>query len=176
MELRAKRLQRLKLLIRKKWYKRVFEGDWWSTRVTSLYECLSDFGRSFTQPLKYYGYLLASTYVLVLFVSLVYAPKLCDDTTYQFPIITWADYNECDKKAKLFFTGYTAASEYMLYRSSGFIHLTDKTKQIQDVNRRLFSSPVEPWFMRIWGIVSSLVSTVLFFFIGLGLRNRYRIK
>ncbi len=173
MELRAKRQHRLESLK---------SGDWGATHATWVYEHVSDFGRSFTKPLKGYLALLAVTWSLALVCAVCHAPQLCSGEASGSFVVELARYNTCENPdavrppKQLVFTGYTAASEYTLYRASGFIHFADKGKQVHDINRRLFNSPVEPWFMRLWGLVTSLLSTIFFFFIALGLRNRYRIK
>lgn len=166
--------------------KKVFSGFIFLI-TNSIYEHVSDFGRSFTQPLKYYAVLLLVTWLLALFCAVGYAPQLCQSEEpkfYPFGLeryVQLKDLNTCKKPKKaiprqLIFTGFTAATEYTLYRTSGFIHFADKGKQMHDINRRLFDSPVEPWLMRLWGLFTSFASTILFFFIALGLRNCYRIK
>ncbi len=182
MELRAKRQYRLEILNKLPILERIKSGDWWATHATWVYEHVSDFGRSFTKPLKAYLALLGVTWLLALGCSIYYAPQLCAGEKSGFFAIELARYNTCENPdavrppKQLVFTGFTAASEYTLYRASAFIHFADKGKQVHDINRRLFNSPVEPWFMRLWGLVTSLLSTIFFFFIALGLRNRYRIK
>ncbi len=182
MELRAKRQYRLKRLNQLSILERLKSGDWWATHATWVYAHVSDFGRSFTTPLKGYLALLGVTWLLALVCAIGFAPQLCLGQTSGFFALELARYNTCENPdavrppKQLVFTGYTAASEYTLYRASGFIYFADKGKQVHDINRRLFDSPVEPWFMRIWGLVTSLLSTIFFFFIALGLRNRYRIK
>ncbi len=182
MELRAKRKYLLEWLERRPRIQRIKTGEWWSSHATWIYEHVSDFGRSFTTPLQYYLVLLVLTWIVALACAISYGPQLCQGQVPRSFVRELARYNTCENPdevrppKQLVFTGYTAASEYTLYRASGFIHFADKGKQVHDINRRLFNSPVEPWFMRLWGLVTSLLSTIFFFFIALGLRNRYRIK
>lgn len=176
MELRAKRKNRLNELNQFP-FKKFIKGDWWSTHATFIYEKASDFGRSFTRPLLLYIVLMVATAVLVLLTSAAtYSPALCKDEI----ALKWGSdlyrANQCANEVNMPMSAYRAAFEYSLYRTSGLIHFADQGKAFAEVNQRLFGQPFEPICVRVFGLLISVSSMVLIFFIALGLRNRYRIK
>ena len=65
---------------------------------------------------------------------------------------------------------------HTLYRAAGVLDFTDNDKQTEAINRRLFAAPIEPWWMRAYGVLKAIASTALLFLAALGLRNRYRLK
>ena len=69
-----------------------------------------------------------------------------------------------------------AVFEYAMFRAGGVMDFTDTGKQNNAVNCRLFDEPIEPVFMRGWGMLKGIASIALLFLAALGLRNKYRIK
>jgi uncharacterized protein involved in copper resistance len=61
-------------------------------------------------------------------------------------------------------------------RAAGILDFSDNGKGTEAVANRLFGQPIEPWWMRIWGVLKAVASTALLFLAALGLRNKYRIK
>jgi hypothetical protein len=88
------------------------------------------------------------------------------------------DDQPCDqrKAQTIHLSGYRAAVEYAVYRAAGVLDFADNDKQTEAINRRLFREPIEPWWMRAYGIFKAIASTALLFLVALGLRNNYRLK
>lgn len=167
MELRAKRL--------------LPDVSWQFKVVTWLYEVVSDFGRSFTKPLKWYLLLLFVTYYLAISNAIIFSAKGCDNEKWYLFTNLWREQIECVDKTKIGETkiplsGWRAAFEYTSYRASGILDFADADKQTIAVASRLFDQPIEPWWMRGWGVFKAIASTALLFLAALGLRNKYRIK
>lgn len=179
MELRAKRRQ---------------EGAGWGfVFFTWLYELVSNFGRSFVRPLIAYFVLLIFT-LGVSFehaASTARAVKNCPAHVDWYKSMEWVDGTEnCpseyyknltgakkDKEDEAWhLDGFRAAFEYTLYRSSGILDFADSDKKTSEVAQRLFGQPIEPGYMRAWGVFKAIASTALLFLAALGLRNKYRIK
>jgi Pentapeptide repeats (9 copies) len=148
---------------------------------TWLYKKVSNYGRSFGRPLFTYLGLVAVTYLLVLVHSAIYSPQNCKGELWRV-LSDWRNngspscisYELPDDKYKI--NGYRAAVEYTLYRSAGIFDFSDNGKGTETVANRLFGQPIEPWWMRIWGVFKAIASTALLFLAALGLRNKYRIK
>ncbi len=171
MELRAKYHHRLKGLGDISYMQRLTNADWWTTRATWTYEHVSDFGRSFTKPIMYYLWLLIITYLIALVCAATTSPALCAGEVKMRLFSDLNRENRCDSydpepKFRIPFSGYRAASEYTLANASALIQFSDRSKLI-DIHYRLFGEPLEPMLMRLLGLFTPLVSTVLFFFIGL---------
>jgi hypothetical protein len=174
LELRAKQ--------RSKWTPSSFK------LVIRLYDLLSDFGRSYTKPLKAYLVLAAITFVGALGFA-TYGIEAKDCTGTQWNILSdlertdapcktpkiQADNNE-PRDEKIYLSGYRAAAEYTLYRAAGVLDFSDNGKATDAVARRLFRQSFEPTFVRAWGAFKAIVSTALLFLTALGLRNKFRIK
>ncbi len=180
LELRAKRLQLLIQSKRKR--ERWWSAKRWQARVTYLYDLLSDFGRSFLKPLEAYFCLLTVTYVLALSNAAYNSPKECNGDKYWLFSDLERNVKPCNQaeidklKDKLQLSGYRAAAEYSLYRAAGVLDFADNDKQTASVASRLFGQEIEPWYMRIWGVIKAIACTALLFLAALGLRNKYRIK
>ena len=183
MELRAKMANAELKFADVTFSKRIRNADWWYAKVTGAYKMFSDFGRSFTKPLKYYGALLLLTFILALMHSAHYAEKKCNGTQLVPFSTLWREQLPCepvtqkageDKVIPL--SGWRAALEYTTFRASGILDFADSDKQTMSVARRLFDESIEPLWMRIYGIVKAIASTALLFLAALGLRNKYRIK
>lgn len=149
--------------------------------VTWLYEKLSDYGRSFTQPLIAYLALLLITLWLAIVNTIIFSAKNCESEKWYLFTNLWREQIECVDKTKIGETkvplsGWRAAFEYTSYRASGILDFADADKQTIAVANRLFDQPIEPWWMRIWGVFKAIASTALLFLAALGLRNKYRIK
>ena len=179
MELRAKQVH---LIVeanenKEKWW----SGKRWQARVTGWYETFSDFGRSYTRPLKAYVILLLITVWLALAHAVYYSAKGCEGENWYLFSNLWRDQIECvaekkDSETKIPLSGWRAAFEYTSYRASGILDFADSDKQTMAISNRLFGQPIEPWWMRIWGVFKAIASTALLFLAALGLRNKYRIK
>ncbi len=156
------------------------EGFWFKI-FTRAYEIISDFGRSFAKPLKYYLGLLLVVYILALGNAVVNSPKDCKAENLRMLSDLWRDDTPCDisktnpdDKTRL--NGYRAAAEYTVYRAAGILDFSDNGKGTDAVARRLFGQSYEPGWMRFVGLVKAIASTALLFLAALGLRNKYRIK
>lgn len=132
-------------------------AHWSFKAVTWLYEKLSDYGRSFTEPLKKYLILLLLTLWLALTNAIIFSAKKCENETWYLFTNLNREQIEClptkskegEKPFKL--TAWRAASEYTLYRAAGVLDFADSDKQTKEVAQRLFDQEIEPWWMRIWG-------------------------
>ena len=167
LELRAKALQP--------------DADFWVKWFTLAYEIVSDFGRSFTKPLKFYIRLLLITLFLASAHAVYYTNKECKNEYATFLSYLWRDQVVCEvditkpvQPAPL--SGWRAAFEYTIYRSAGILDFSDNGKGTEAVAQRLFGQSIEPWWMRIYGVFKAIASTALLFLAALGLRNKYRIK
>lgn len=130
--------------------------------VTGAYEVFSDYGRFFTLPIGWLGFFLCLSFLFGLISPYVnVAPKstYCADMAKNITIST-----------------PRAAFEYALFRASGAIDFTDADKQNNVVNCQIFNQPIEPWWMRVWGIFKAIASLALLFLAALGLRNNYRVR
>lgn len=160
-------------------------GDWCTSKVTHLYEVTSDYGRSYTRPLKVYLCFLLITYFLALLSAANHSPKSCEPVQQGVMVdlaqeaVSCPTDSETDKAAfdtKLHLSGYRAAFEYTLYRSAGVLDFSDNGKATDAVAQRLFGMAFEPWWMRAWGVFKAISTTALLFLMALGLRNKYRVK
>jgi hypothetical protein len=141
--------------------------------VTWLYEKLSDYGRSFLRPLLAYGSLIVCSLLLTL--------PLTDYSQDTKPVavanrVLCVPKDKEDAAKQLQLTYGRAAFEYAMFRAGGVLDFTDTGKQNNTVNCTLFGQPIEPPFMRAWGIFKGIASIALLFLAALGLRNKYRIK
>jgi len=157
-------------------------AGWGIKTFTWLYDHVSNFGRSFTQPLGIYSIILFFTFLIALEHSAYNAPRNytqqgCEKYVSWIERVTWIEDKNCSEKPNaLQLTGIRAAGEYTLYRAAGILDFADSDKQTKEVAQRLFGQEIEPWWMRIWGIFKAIASTALLFLAALGLRNKYRIK
>lgn len=148
--------------------------------ATWLYEYLSDYGRSFVRPLGVYAALLLLTFCLALGHAGIHSPTSCPGEPEWRLLSDLMRDDHCAQGSKanstLHLSGYRAAGEYAVYRAAGVLDFADNDKQTEAINRRLFRQPIEPWWMRIYGVFKAIASTTLLFLAALGLRNRYRLK
>ena len=157
MELRAKRLQT-----------EPKAADWSFKAITWLYEKLSDYGRSFTKPMLWYGVLICLSALFAMIYS-TYSDSPAEEQQVLCKPIK-------DQPPPLKLTYGRAVVEYAMFRAGGLMDFTDTGKQNNAVNCRLFKEPIEPPLMRAWGIFKGIASIALLFLAALGLRNKYRIK
>lgn len=131
--------------------------------VTGAYALFSNYGRSFGLPIFWLGFMLWLSFLFALgnagLQQNVEPSKLCVNLTQNITI----------SKPR-------AAFEYAMFRASGVLDFNDADKQNHTVNCQLFKQPIEPWWMRAWGIFKAIASLGLLFLAALGLRNNYRIK
>ena len=157
-------------------------AHWFFKFFTYLYDVVSDYGRSFMQPLGIYASILMLTFLVALEHSAYNAPRNytqqgCEKYIWWVERVSWIEDKNCvDKTNLLQLTGLRAASEYTLYRAAGVLDFSDNGKATDAVANRLFGQSIEPWWMRIWGVFKAIASTALLFLAALGLRNKYRIK
>lgn len=147
--------------------------------VTLVYGAASDYGRSFARPLAAYVALLFTTLLLAAGHAAFSLPAIaCDGASWWILSDLRRTSAPCAPVVddKLHISGYRAAAEYTLYRAAGVLDFSDNGKATDAVARRLFSQPIEPWWMRVWGVFKAIASTALLFLTALGLRNKYRIK
>jgi Pentapeptide repeats (9 copies) len=151
--------------------------------VTWLYEYVSDYGRSYGRPLIWYGGLLVCTFCLAVIHAEFNSPKSCDGKEWWLLSDLYRKETSCSSPAitlensgALQLSGYRASFEYSMYRAAGILDFSDNGKATDAVARRLFGQSIEPWWMRIWGVIKAILSTALLFLAALGLRNKYRIK
>jgi Pentapeptide repeats (9 copies) len=167
LELRAKALQP--------------NAGFWFKWFTWLYEITSNYGRSFTKPLKYYLILLGGVFILALANAVYFSPKDCKQENLRVLSDLWRNDTPCDisetkQDDKIRLNGYRAAAEYTVYRAVGVLDFSDNGKATDAVARRLFGQNYEPGWMRFIGLIKAIASTALLFLAALGLRNKYRIK
>jgi uncharacterized protein YjbI with pentapeptide repeats len=156
-------------------------ADFWFANSTVLYDKLSDYGRSFTRPLLAYGVLMVVTLLLALGHGLWASISACEREGWNVYEQLYRDQVNCPVVAtvgeqKIPLTVPRAAFEYTAYRASGVLDFVDADKQTIAVANRLFNQPIEPMWMRIWGVLKAIASAALLFLAALGLRNKYRIK
>ena len=181
LELNAKRAQaRLKIKLMPK-LEKLGNSDFWFANATYLYDKLSDYGRSFTRPLLAYGVLMLATFLLALGHGLWASMDACEREGWNVYEQLYRDQVSCPVVAtageqKIPLTVPRAAFEYTAYRASGVLDFVDADKQTIAVANRLFNQPIEPMWMRIWGVAKAIASAALLFLAALGLRNKYRIK
>lgn len=147
--------------------------------VTRVYGAASDYGRSFARPIYIYAAMLIATFLLAAGHATFSLPsKDCYGVRWQVLSDLRRTTAPCSLATddKLHLSGYRAAFEYMLYRAAGVLDFSDNGKATDAVARRLFGQPIEPWWMRFWGVIKAIASTALLFLTALGLRNKYRIK
>ena len=138
--------------------------------VTTLYEWVADYGRSFQRPLLCYALLIVCSLLLVL----PRAAKVSEMHSIELGEPLPASVLSRDKCLAL--SGYRAVFEFVAYRSAGILDFADNDKHTASVNQRLFGQEIEPPIVRIWGMIKAVSSTVLLFLVALGLRNRYRLN
>ena len=136
--------------------------------TTWLYEKLSDYGRSFTKPIFWYGVLICLSAIFAMLYS-TYSESPTEERQVLCKQIK-------DQAPPLKLTYGRAVVEYAMFRAGGLMDFTDTGKQNNAVNCRLFEEPIEPPLMRAWGIFKGIASIALLFLAALGLRNKYRIK
>lgn len=191
MELRAKRKRAWQsLVINETWsnvysnaiwrkvisFHLIFDGTFWFCLFTYLYEKVSDFGRSFTRPLFYLMGLLAISYLFGIVSAFESSPALSNHTRQQIFHELGRVYQFSATQDLINISGYRAAMEYSLYRSSNFLDFTDNDKNTESINMRLFGSQIEPWWARIFGFFKGIATAILLFLTALGLRNKYRVS
>lgn len=180
-ELNAKRARAVEKTKHLNLLQKLGNGDAWLAWTTNAYDKLSDYGRSFTRPLLAYGVLMFVTYVLALGHGLWASIDACPQERWNVYEQLYRDQAICPVVAtvgeqKIPLTVPRAAFEYNAYRASGVLDFVDTDKQTIAVANRLFNQPIEPMWMRIWGLVKAIASMALLFLAALGLRNKYRIK
>ena len=182
MELHAKRKLALKPLTYVPPDRLILCSEWWESLPTGLYGYLSNYGRSFTRPLVAFIILAIMTWVIVIAHAIYNSPPLCKDKQQSWLEELALDGAPCfinsldNNKTQLHLSGYRAAFEYSVYRTSNLVDFTDTDKQTQAVTQRLFDSQIEPMWMRVYGIFKAILSAILLFLTVLGLRNKYRIS
>ena len=180
-ELNAKRAQaKLKIKSIPK-LKKLGNSDFWFANATYLYDKFSDYGRSFTRPLLAYLALMLVTWVIAIGHGLWASMDACEREGWNVYEQLYRDQVSCPVVAtageqKIPLTVPRAAFEYTAYRASGVLDFVDADKQTIAVANRLFNQPIEPMWMRIWGVLKAIASAALLFLAALGLRNKYRIK
>ena len=182
MELHAKRKLALEPLTYIPPDRLIFDGVWWETLPTGLYGYLSNYGRSFTRPLVALIILAIMTWIIVIAHAIYNSPPPCKNKQQSWLEDLVRDGAPCfinsndSIKPQLHLSGYRAAFEYSVYRTSNLVDFTDADKQTQAVTQRLFGSQIEPMWMRVYGIFKAILSAILLFLTALGLRNKYRIS
>ncbi len=180
-ELNAKRAQARIKTVSLTFLQKLSNSDLWFAHATYLYDKFSDYGRSFTRPLLAYGVLMLVTFVLSLGHGLWASMDGCEREGWNVYEQLRRDQVSCPTVAtvgeqKIPLTVPRAAFEYTAYRASGVLDFVDADKQTIAVANRLFNQPIEPMWMRIWGVLKAIASAALLFLAALGLRNKYRIK
>ena len=180
-ELNAKRALSIDAVNHLKWWQKLFNGNAWLSWTTYAYNKLSNYGRSFTRPLLAYGVLMLVTFVLAIGHGLWASMDACQREGWNVYEQLYRDQVSCPAVAtaseqKIPLTVPRAAFEYTAYRASGVLDFVDADKQTIAVANRLFNQPIEPMWMRIWGVLKAIASAALLFLAALGLRNKYRIK
>jgi uncharacterized protein YjbI with pentapeptide repeats len=168
IELNAKRAQlRLEVYALSFIYK-LGSADYWSANITDAYAIFSNYGRSFTKPIFWYGILICLSALFAMIYS-TYSDSPPEEQQVLCKPIE-------DQPPPLKLPYGRAVVEYAMFRAGGLMDFTDTGKQNNAVNCRLFEEPIEPSLMRAWGIFKGIASTALLFLAALGLRNKYRIK
>lgn len=181
IELNAKRIQARLKIKNQSFFKKLLASDFWYANATTMYGVFSDYGQSFTRPLKYYFGLLVIIFLLALGNASINSPLDCKNENLRVLSDLWRDDTPCDINAtkqddKTRLNGYRAAAEYTVYRAAGILDFSDNGKATDAVARRLFGQNYEPGWMRFIGLIKAIASTALLFLAALGLRNKYRIK
>jgi hypothetical protein len=182
MELKAKRAQSRSNTQHLSFKQKIRSPEYWFANATALYERFSDYGRSFTKPLIGYFSLLLITFTLALVHAVYYTHKECKNEYDTYLSYVWREQIQCvpvkpkDNETQIVLSGWRAAVEYTSYRASGILDFADSDKQTIAISNRLFNQPIEPPWMRAWGIFKGIASIALLFLAALGLRNKYRIK
>ncbi len=147
---------------------KISNSDFWLANATVLYDKLSDYGRSFTKPLFWYGVLICLSGLFAMIYS-----TYSDSPVKERQVLC----KQLDGQPPPLKLPYgRAVVEYAMFRAGGLMDFTDTGKQNNAVNCRLFEEPIEPPLMRAWGIFKGIASIALLFLAALGLRNKYRIK
>ena len=180
-ELNAKRAQARIKTESLTFLQKLGNADFWFANATALYDKFSDYGRSFTRPLLAYGALMLVTLLLALGHGLWASMDACKREGWNVYEQLNRDQVSCPVVAtvgeqKIPLSVPRAAFEYTAYRASGVLDFVDADKQTIAVANRLFNQPIEPMWMRIWGVLKAIASAALLFLAALGLRNKYRIK
>jgi Pentapeptide repeats (9 copies) len=161
-------------------FRKLGDSNFWFANATYLYDKFSDYGRSFTRPLIGYLILLFITFYLAIANAIFFSARECENEKWYLFTNLWRKQITCtfdkDSTNKTLLTAYRAAGEYTIYRAAGILDFSDNGKGTEAVAYRLFGQPIEPWWMRIWGVFKAIASTALLFLAALGLRNKYRIK
>lgn len=182
MELKAKRAQARSNTQHLSFKQKLLSSDFWFANATALYEKYSDYGRSFTKPLIGYLALMLITFSFALGHAMYLTERGCDGKAWWLFTNLWHEDINCEiKSAKegetpIRLTAWRASVEYTSYRASGVLDFADSDKQTIAISNRLFNQPIEPPWMRAWGIFKGIASIALLFLAALGLRNKYRIK
>jgi hypothetical protein len=182
MELKAKRAQARSNTQHLSFKQKLLSSDFWFANATALYEKYSDYGRSFTKPLIGYLALMLITFSFALGHAMYLTERGCDGKEWWLFTNLWHEDIKCEiKSAKegetpIRLTAWRASVEYTSYRASGILDFADSDKQTIAISNRLFNQPIEPPWMRTWGIFKGITSIALLFLAVLGLRNKYRIK
>ncbi len=177
MALRTKRLLRLAAVEKFKYSQRFLTSEWWAAHITWLYAVFSDFGRSVMRPITAYLAMLLLTFCLCLVYASVHPPRLCQTETTQSWLSHLSRTGACQQATDTVgFNGYRAAFEYSVNAGIGLFASGVMDQKTVAINQRLFSRATEPFAMRLWGLLMSLVSVLSLFLLVLGLRNRYRLR
>ena len=152
--------------------------------LTRLYGTFSDFGRSFVCPIRWYFCTMALTLTIALVHACLNAPvrSATEPQSRMFGALDrclhTADSTPTNsaQRANFCMSGYRAAIEYTLQASTGLTAYSASSEEFKAVTWRLFAQGLEPWSMRLYRVLSTLFTAILLFLIGLGLRNRYRVK
>jgi hypothetical protein len=150
-----------------------FRDRFWFCVFTWMYEKISDFGRSFTKPLFWLLITMMISLIFSIFLAYFHSP-LANQNAQQS--IYQSLSSEVENDSYIGLSGYRAATEYSLYRSSNFLDFTDVDKNTASINMRLFGSEIEPWWARLFGFFKGIFTAILLFLIALGLRNKYRVS
>ena len=167
-ELNAKRAQARSNTQNFNFKQKLLDTDFWFAKATTLYERFSDYGRSFTKPIFWYGILICFSALF----AMIYSTYSNSPVAEQQVLCKQMD----GQPPPLKLPYARAVAEYAMFRAGGLMDFTDTGKQNNAVNCRLFEEPIEPPFMRAWGIFKGIASIALLFLAALGLRNKYRIK
>ena len=168
IELNAKRAQARSNTQNFNFKQKLLDTDFWFAKATTLYEWFSDYGRSFTKPIFWYGVLICLSALFAMIYS-TYSDSPAEEQQVLCKPIK-------DQPSPLKLPYGRAVVEYAMFRAGGLMDFTDTGKQNNAVNCRLFEEPIEPPLMRAWGIFKGIASIALLFLAALGLRNKYRIK
>jgi hypothetical protein len=160
--------------------------------TTWLYGAVADYGQSYLRPLAVLLVVSALTWIFAITCAALNSPPLCpgspllrigsdlararaacDNTGYAHRTRV-LEIDETTGPLQL--SGYRAATEYVLLGGLGIFEFPGKDRRIEPINMRLYAQPLEPWYMRTWGVFRGVAGAALLFLTALGLRNSYRIK